>query len=163
MRRFNILTVILATLFASLWWLLTNGTASSWIVGLPVVVAATLVGQSLWGEMTTRIRWQGLIRFSVFFVYESIRGGIDVARRTLAPTMKIEPHFYYYQTNIQQPIAKLLFCNCISLLPGTLSVQLQDNQIEVHALSSDTEVEKELIQLENKVRAIFQPIGKNDE
>ena len=157
------LTVALAIIFAALWWLLSNGSAGSWIVGLPVVIAATLVGQSLMGRIPVSIRLQGLASFIVFFIYESIRGGIDVARRTLPPTMNIQPHFYYYQTQIQQPMAKILFCNCISLLPGTLSVQLRDDDIEIHVLSSDNKVEKELARLENKVLAIFKPIGDDHE
>jgi multicomponent Na+:H+ antiporter subunit E len=157
------LTVILATIFSGLWWLLSNGSADSWTVGLPVVVAATLVGQSLMDRIPVSIRLQGLISFIVFFIYESIRGGIDVARRTLPPRMNIQPHFYYYQTHIQQPMARILFCNSISLLPGTLCVQMQGDQIEIHALSSNNEVEKELTKLENKVLAIFKPTGNNDE
>jgi multicomponent Na+:H+ antiporter subunit E len=60
-------------------------------------------------------------------------------------------------------MARILFCNSISLLPGTLCVQMQGDQIEIHALSSNNEVEKELTKLENKVLAIFKPTGNNDE
>jgi multicomponent Na+:H+ antiporter subunit E len=77
--------------------------------------------------------------------------------------MKIQPHFYLYRTSIQQPTARILFCNCISLLPGTLTVQLRDDEIEIHALSTDNEVEKELARLENKVLGIFKPAGYSDD
>jgi len=70
-----------AVLFALLWWMLTEGAADSWLVGAPVVVLAALAS----GVLLPGTSWSlpGLLRFIPFFLWHSLRGGVDVAGRAL--------------------------------------------------------------------------------
>ena len=72
-----------ASVFAALWWALTGGAADSWLVGVPSVLAATVASQLLWRRHTGWWSPLALLRFVVFFLRESMRGGVDVARRAL--------------------------------------------------------------------------------
>ena len=58
--------------------------------------------------------------FVRFFLWESLRGPVDVALRTLTPKMRIQASFSEFRTRLQRPGAHVLLVYCMSLLPGTL-------------------------------------------
>jgi len=147
--------LISLALAASLWWVLTGGDAASWVVGVPVVAAAVWSSWRLHGGDAGRIFLQGLLRFIPFFLWESIRGGVDVAARVLRPRMEIRPGFVSYTTALRSPAARLLFVNCISLLPGTLAADITDGELRVHTLDLGDDTGRELSRLERRVAAVY--------
>lgn len=138
-------------LLAGCWWILTNGSLESWLIGLPALAAAVWARLRLSGVSDTRISISGLARFVPFFVWESLRGGVDVLRRTLAFPMRINPGFVRYQTRLGTPAARTFFANCVGLLPGTLAADLKDDWLEIHALDLDVDPGIELGRLETAV------------
>ena len=86
---------------------------------------------------------------------ESLRGGIDVARRVLSPRLDVAPGFLTYRTRLSGPQARLLFVNSVSLLPGTLAADLQDDRLTIHALDSDAEFAEDLARLETAVARVY--------
>ena len=88
-----------AMLLAGLWWVLTNGSLASWLVGLPAVAGAVWAQARLSGTSGLPISLGGLARFVPFFLWHSLRGGVDVALRTLAPRARIRPGFIRYRPN----------------------------------------------------------------
>ena len=97
----------------------------------------------------------GLIRFAPFFLWESLRGGTDVALRTLAPRMRIQTGFIRYRTHLGNVSSLTFFANCVSLLPGTLAADLQGDWLEVHVLNTRSEHQAELARLEHAVAWVF--------
>jgi len=97
----------------------------------------------------------GLSRFIVFFLRESVRGGFDVARRTLAPRLRIQPGFKNYRIRLNEPLARVLLINCISLLPGTLAARLDGDRVELHLLDAGVDPEPELLRLEQAIARLF--------
>ncbi len=147
--------LVLAVLLALLWWLLTNGDPSSWLIGIPVVLAASWSLQHLRATSRQSFSINGLIRFIPYFIWESLRGGIDVARRTLAPRLQIRPGFVIYPTLLQGNNARVFFINCVSLLPGTLAADFNDDQLTIHMLDDSIDPEDELRRLEHAVSRIY--------
>lgn len=140
---------------AAFWWLLTGGEPASWGIGLPVVLSATWARHRLKRGEGASYSLRGLIRFLPFFFWQSLWGGLDVARRTLSPRLPVDPGFFLYRTRLSQPQARVFFANCISLLPGTLSADLQDDRINVHLLDAATDPTAELVRLEHAVQGLF--------
>ena len=56
--------------------------------------------------------------------------------RILHPKLPIEPKFITVETPQYSDVAKAMYANCITLTPGTYSVDTDENSIEVHALSN---------------------------
>lgn len=138
-----------------LWWLLTDGKMSSWLVGIPVVSAAAWASHRLLGGRLVGLSWLGLARYVAFFVWESVRGGIDVARRVIAPQMRISPGFASHRIRLRHASARLLFANSVSLMPGTLAADLHDDCLEIHALDIGTDFSHELRRVEAVVGRVF--------
>lgn len=141
--------------FVVLWAILTDGNPSSWGVGLPVIVAATILSIALSPGYRWRLRFLGFARFVPFFFRQSLRGGVDVAWRALSPRLPLNPRFLDYDLRLPDDPARAFFVNVVSLLPGTVSVEIQDSRLIVHALDGDASIFDELRALEEAVAALF--------
>ncbi len=148
-------TTLCAGSLAGLWWLLSDGDPASWVVGLPAVAAAVWSTRRLRSEGSSPVSVTGLLLFIPFFLWESLRGGIDVTRRTPVPKMLIQPGFAEFRTRLQRPDARVFLVNCMSLLPGTLAANLQGERLTVHLIDVDMDVGKELRRLEHGVARVF--------
>lgn len=155
----RLLTIVVT--LAALWWLITDGQPSSWIIGIPAILFATWAFLRLNPQSGNYVSLTGLIRFIPFFLIESLRGGIDVASRTLHPRLNINPGFYRHQVKLEDGVKQVFFINCVNLLPGTLTADIHEDWIEIHLLSEDIDPEAGLLRLEEAVGRIFQIRGND--
>lgn len=150
-RRFRARLMLMALL-----WLGLNGAdGKAWIVGGPVVLAATWISVQLLPSGTWRWSVGGAIRFLGFFLRESWRGGWDVARRALSPKLPLAPALTDYAPRLPAGPALWFFCNAISLLPGTALVAIERGCLVVHVLDAAPGVQHALRRLEERVADLF--------
>ena len=155
-QKATLLGIVTTTaILAGLWWIIVQGRANAWLVGLPAVTLATLASIHLGTNTLPRLSLTGLFAFLALFLRESVRGGIDVARRTLGPGLRIEPGFRSYRLHISHPAARVLLINCIGLLPGTLAADLHGDHAELHLLDTGVNPDPQLLQLEQAVARLF--------
>ncbi|MCP5141866.1 MAG: Na+/H+ antiporter subunit E [Chromatiales bacterium] len=163
-----------ALIAAGVWLVLSGGAPGSLIVGVPTILAAVWAGARLRGAARKAtspsgvdLRWSALPAFIAFYLYESMRGGLDVAGRVLSPTARLRPGFIDYPSTLRSPAAQLLFANSVSLLPGTLTADLDGARLRVHVLHLDgspdadreagagSVAERDLAHLERQVARLF--------
>jgi multicomponent Na+:H+ antiporter subunit E len=146
-----------ALALALMWWALTGGQWGAWWFVLPVLLAATLAPLGL-PEPTSvwRLSLMGCLHFVPFFLRHSIRGGLDVARRALAPRLDVQPGLYRHELEVPTETARIFLSHVVSLLPGTLSADLSGTTLTVHALSGrEAEVVRDLREVERVVNRLF--------
>lgn len=131
-------------LFALLWWALTDGRAGSWGVGSVAVALATAASLHLLPPVPTRVSRIGLVRFLAFFVHQSLRGGVQVAWFALRPRLAIRPGVHEVELRLPEGIGRVLLASIMSLLPGTLSVELEGDRLCLHVLDDSTPTEAEV-------------------
>ena len=147
--------LIRALVLALLWWIITQGRTDAWLIGLPAVVLAAMASVHLCPAALPRLSFSGVAGFVALFLRESLLGGLDVARRTLAPRLRIQPGFRSYHLRLSEPSARVLMTNCISLLPGTLAARLDGDRVELHLLDESVDPEPELLRLEQAITRLF--------
>ena len=126
--------------FALSWlaWLLLAGQMSTeeLLAGAVVALAVTLVsGHHLAIYSGVRFSPQGVVHIAGFlfvFLRSLVYANIDMARRVLSPSLPIRPEIVTVETQLQSSLGKLLLTNAITLTPGTLAVDVEDNQVKVH-------------------------------
>lgn len=150
-----------AVVFALLWWILSAGAVESWPVGVPVVLIATLVSMLLLPDFY--LSPTGVARFVPFFVWQSLRGGADVAWRAFHPRMPITPGLIEYPLRLAPGLPRVFLVNTVSLLPGTLSAELSEDYLKVHVLDKQKNVVSELMVVEQAVARMFGAFLKNVE
>jgi multicomponent Na+:H+ antiporter subunit E len=153
----NMISTVLRriVLFALFWWLLNTTDTASWIIGVPAIVIALLVSLKLSPPRPWRWRLLPVIRFLPVFIWESIRGGIDVSLRVLRPAMPLHPAIVEYEITLPKGLPQLLMLNVVSLLPGTLSADLRGHRLILHVLDRNTPFESDLQRTEKHIAGIF--------
>lgn len=136
-----------------LWWALAGGSTAAWSIGAAAVGLALLAACLLPPPTPWRMTLGGAAGFVPYFCLQSLRGGIDVARRAFSPGRPLDPGLLTYPLSLPPGPARIFLLNVISLLPGTLSAELMDRQLVVHVL--DRKLDPKLERLEQHVAALF--------
>lgn len=141
--------------FSLVWFVLTGSDTTSWIVGGPAVLLA--VGLSLLLAPTSGwpLSLTGAGRFIPFFLRQSMLGGVDVMRRALSPRPLLNPGLVSYATFLPAGGPRIFFVNTISLLPGTLSADLQEDTVLVHTIDKNLPIWTNIQNLEWRIAALF--------
>ena len=79
----------------------------------------------------------GLLRYLPWLCWIVIRSNLDVAGRILHPRLPITPTVVRVPAEQQTAAGRTTYANSITLTPGTISLELTDDEIEVHVLSTD--------------------------
>jgi multicomponent Na+:H+ antiporter subunit E len=135
---------------------LTKGATDSWPIGIPAILAAIYLDYRLSRPRSVRWSAHGFIVFVFFFIKSSISSGIDVVRRAYHPRLPLNPAMIEYSLGLKSAAARSLFACTVSLLPGTLSVEIDERRLVVHVLDAGRPFERELNIIENRVAAVFQ-------
>ena len=75
--------------------------------------------------------------YAPWLVWEIAKANVDVARRILDPGLPIRPHTIRVKAVQRTVLARVVYANSNTLTPGTVSVELEDNVIVVHALTRE--------------------------
>jgi multicomponent Na+:H+ antiporter subunit E len=135
-------------------WLVLGG-PEAWHVGLPAALAGAAAGTWLVPGEPYRWRPLRLLGFFAWFVLASLRGGLDVAWRALRPRMPLAPGFADHPLRLPAGPPRTLMLSVVSLLPGTLSADLdaERNVLCVHYLAPD--MAAGLAPLERRIAHLF--------
>jgi len=77
-----------------------------------------------------RYAW-GLI-YLIIFVWECVKANFDVAYRVIHPDLPIHPGIVKVKLNLQNDMARAILANSITMTPGTITVDIQDDYIYIH-------------------------------
>jgi len=79
-----------------------------------------------------------LVKFLVIylpvFIWKLILANFDVARRVLSPKIPLNPGIVKIKTDLKGDFGKLALANSITLTPGTLSIDIEDDYLYVHTV-----------------------------
>lgn len=142
-------------LLGLLWWILTKGEPGSWVVGLPAIALALFAYGRLVGRRRAGLRIGELPGFAVWFLWRSLIGGVDVARRALRPRLSLNAGLLRYRLTIPPGPQRVFLVNCVSLLPGTLSADVRDDDLLLHALDTRGKIIDETRLAERRVQRLF--------
>lgn len=93
-------------------------------------------------------RYFWFLVYLIIFIWECIKANIDVAYRVLHPAMPIRPGIVKVKTTLKSDLAKMLLANSITMTPGTISVDIIDDNLYIHWIyirSEDPEVYTKII------------------
>jgi multicomponent Na+:H+ antiporter subunit E len=88
-------------------------------------------------------RYFWFVVYLLVFLWECLKANLDVAYRVLHPAMPIRPGIVKVKTTLKSDLAKMLLANSITMTPGTISVDIIDDNLYIHWIyirSEDPEV-----------------------
>ena len=142
MRRPGVAVLLFLALFG--FWLALSGQLNALFVGMGLASAAvvTLLTHGIVADAlgTTRPRgrvayrlWRALV-YLVWLVGRIVVASAQLAVLVLHPRTSIEPSVLRFSTTLEHPVARTILANSITLVPGTMTLQLTGDEYVVHAL-----------------------------
>jgi multicomponent Na+:H+ antiporter subunit E len=105
-------------------------------------------------ENTTSFSIVGLLKFLPFFAWQSLKGGYQTA--SLALSSRAAPaDFIEFETFLGSRREKILFMHIISLMPGSLTANINGQIIRIHILDINEYSEDGLRDCEQRLSRIF--------
>jgi len=139
------MNLFLANLILAFIWGAMSGdlTFANLFVGFVVGYIILLLTQRLTGESRYFSKVWKSLRFLIFFIKEMIVASFRVAYDVLTPTTYNRPGIIAYPVGGLSPIEITLLAKVISLTPGTLSMDVSEDQqqLYIHAMFIDDPAE----------------------
>jgi multicomponent Na+:H+ antiporter subunit E len=141
--------------FALLWWVLAEGRVDGWLLGTVAVLAATWASLKLLPPGDHPVRIAGLLGFLWFFLWNSMRGGLQVAMLALRGRAALQPGLLELTVALPPGGPRILLVNVLGLMPGTLGVEMRDATLQLHVLDERLPVMAEARALETVIARLF--------
>lgn len=78
-----------------------------------------------------------LFYYLPFLVWEIISSSLKVAYLIVHPQMPIKVGIIRFHTNLPNMTAKVFLANSITLTPGTVTLQIEGDELIIHSLTND--------------------------
>ena len=134
-------TITLLFILSGTWLLLSGHTSplllSLGLLSVTAVVACASRLEVLDDESVPVHLLPGLIRYVPWLIGQVIRSNLDVARRIVSPELPIHPSVIKVDATHHTEVGRVTYANSITLTPGTISLDVSAETIEVHALTED--------------------------
>jgi multicomponent Na+:H+ antiporter subunit E len=79
----------------------------------------------------------GALLYWPWLGWEIVKANLDVARRILDPRLPISPTVIRLKASQKSDLGRVIYANSITLTPGTVSIDIDGERIEVHALTRE--------------------------
>ena len=79
-----------------------------------------------------------MIKYWIWLVGQIIIANIQIAFVILNPKLPINPQIVVFKQKMDNPLAHLSLGNSITLTPGTVTVDIDNGEYIIHALTDDT-------------------------
>lgn len=136
-------------LLAAILWLLLTGTldAQELVAGALVSAVVGALAYSRSGILGG-IRWSFALPGAVLiylwvFSIALFHSNIDVARRVLSPSLPLRPGVVQVRTGLTSALGRLLLANSITLTPGTLTIDVEDDLLTIHWIDCPPDIDLE--------------------
>lgn len=144
-----------AGIFFVLWGILIG--PEHRLVGLAVAAAATAASLRLLLPAPHRPRLERVPAFALRFVWQSVVGGWDVARRVFDPQLPIRPGFVRYPVGFPPGSARNVFTVVTGLVPGTLPADEDAESVTYHCLDVSQPVAAQLAAEDTALSRVLGP------
>jgi len=136
---------LICVLTAFVLWLLLFWSAA-WevlVVGALVAVVVSTVLRHVYPDDLHKAfdprRWLFFLIYLPYFLYYCIKANIDVMFRVIHPDVPIRPGIIKVRTTLTSEMAKTFLANSITLTPGTLTMDIDGQDLYIHWINIHTD------------------------
>lgn len=152
-----------------LFWILLSGMYDAFHIILGVIAVAAVIwidarlfASSFFEEDdASSIRIGKLLLYIPWLLVQIVVASIQVAYVILSPKMPVETSIIRFKTKLPNMTSKVILGNSITLTPGTLTIDIDDNEFIVHSLTDASSAGILNSDLPDHVGALYMTEAKN--
>ena len=159
MKNINQHAISLGLLLAVI-WLLLSGHYTLLLISFGVLSVALVVLLALRMDVVDHeghplhLNSQALVIYWCWLLKEIFVSNIYVCRLILSPAMPISPTVIALRSSQSSDLARVIFANSITLTPGTVTIDIDGDITEVHAITEETATSLLQGSMDRKVTAL---------
>ena len=151
----NSLPLRTIALFA-LWLLFSESyTAMHMAIGFGAALGVALLNSSELSRSAYSVRWIHLLAYVPWLFGRILVSGLHLSYLILHPSLPLDPRIIRHRTRLTGDTALAVFGNSITLTPGTVTVEVDSDELEVHALDEASASDVTSLRLENRIASLF--------
>ncbi|MFO8088926.1 MAG: Na+/H+ antiporter subunit E [Desulfatiglandaceae bacterium] len=163
MKKLQTYNLFFSFIGLMVFWVAMSGYLDAFHIGLGILCAGVVIAFN-YRLKTSRffdfeledlhnLRVLKIFSYLLWLAYQILLSGFRVAFVIINPRMPIETHILKFKTRLPHAQAKMVLGNSITLTPGTLTVDIVDDEFTVHALTRESATD---ILNDNMPRHVFQ-------
>lgn len=135
------MSFVLTTLLMFFFWIVLSGEFTPLLLGSGIVASlfvAYLSHDLLIGRVDIGKMLRDLLRFTQYLpwlLWQILLANVDLVYRTLHPRMPIDPGIITFKNECRTELGMVTLANSITLTPGTVTIDVTDNEFIVHAIA----------------------------
>ena len=151
-------TVGLGVVLAILWLMLSGLFDNMLILGLGAASVASVLYIAHRMDVIDHeghpihLGWRA-VAYWPWLLWEILKANLDVAKIIISPRMNIQPHIFVVNASQSSELGHVIYANSITLTPGTVTVDVEDGVMSVHALTQDAADGVKTGEMDDKVTA----------
>ena len=102
-------------------------------------------------------RWIGFIIYLPVFTWALIKANFNIAYIVLHPSLPVKPAIVRAQTELKGDMSRTMLANSITLTPGTLTVDVIDQDVFVHCVTMPKDCSENSDEAANARKEIVMP------
>ena len=142
-------------------WVLLNGKWTAEIAIVGVIVCAALyafmcsfMGYSPKKEWQLALRVPKIIGYFFYLVGEIFKSSWGTMVLIWSPEKEIQPRVTSFRTKLKTDAGKVVLANSITMTPGTITVDVQDDLFLIHCLDESFDVGTEGFEMEDRIARV---------
>lgn len=124
-----------------LFWIILNGKVTSEILIMGVAIAGFVYwlickyfDYSIKNDISIFKNTFRIIEYIFVLIWEIVKSSITVINMTFVAAIPVQPQIVFFDVPIKSEFLRVVLANSITITPGTITVDVKDNQFCVHAL-----------------------------
>ena len=159
MDRIKVHPITLGLGLFGLWLLLSGHYDDPLLLTLGVIssIAVVFIAQRMdvidHESVSLRLRF-GFIGYLAWLAKEIALANIAVAKIIISPSLPLSPLLFRVKTSQKTDVGRVTHANSITLTPGTVSVEVEDGDIIVHAIAGNLASDMAKGEMDRRVTAV---------
>lgn len=143
--------------FFAVWLLLSQSyTLFHIALGLFVSFGVALLNTERGKSRLQNVRWLRVLAYVPWLLSRVLQSGIHLSYLILHPRLPIDPKLIRYHTDLKEQAGIVLLGNSITLTPGTITAEVNSNELVVHAMDDDSADDLTSLRMEQKIAGAFE-------
>lgn len=123
--------------------------------GAVTFLSMALLENVLETDAGPRVHLWHLLTYLVWLIARIPPAGFQVARVVLDPRRTARPGVVRFRTRLASPTARATLANSITLVPGTMTIEVHDDVFVVHAFTPDAAADLANGAMQNRIARAF--------
>lgn len=164
MRGSNVVRAASLTIALALLWVLLSGhVAEPLLLGLGFASVMAVVYIAARMEVVdheghpVHLAWRAPLLYWPWLVKEIVLANLNVAKAILRSPMAIRPTVFHVRASQHSELGRVIYANSITLTPGTVTVELEEDWLTVHALTPEAVAGLESGEMDRRVTSVLEP------